>query len=155
MTRPRIPARGLVFAGAVLAALLLPSSVLAATIVGTPGNNLLVGTPRSDSISGLGGNDLVLGAGGADIIDGGPGADALFGGAGTDTLIGGDGPDALVGGTGSDVFDGGTGNDHIVAAGDATADSISCGDGDDQVWYGPTDVFAANDGCERKVLLAF
>jgi len=41
-----------------------------ATIVGTPGNDLLVGTNGPDVIAGLGGNDVIYGLGGNDILCG-------------------------------------------------------------------------------------
>lgn len=42
-----------------------------ATIVGTPGRDVLRGTPRADVIAALGGADVVRGLGGADVICGG------------------------------------------------------------------------------------
>jgi uncharacterized repeat protein (TIGR01451 family) len=66
---------------------------VAATIVGTEGN---------DTISGVGGND---------VIDGGPGSDVIKGGAGRDTLMGGSGNDKLNGGSGADRCKGGSGRD--------------------------------------------
>src|SRR5207253_2185852 len=50
-----------------------------ATIVGTPGDDIIVGTSAPDVIAGLGGNDVILGERGNDIICGGPGDDSLFG----------------------------------------------------------------------------
>ena len=48
-----------------------------ATIVGTPGRDVLRGTPGPDVIAGLAGNDVVTGLGGADVVCGGAGADRL------------------------------------------------------------------------------
>ncbi len=105
-----------------------------ATIVGTPGNDVLPGTPGDDVIVGLGGNDRILAGDGDDIVCGGPGndfvkgqrgndillggggSDRIFGNAGADVVIGGDGPDVLWGGVGPDDIFAGTGND-IVNAG--------------------------------------
>ncbi len=63
---------------------------LAATIVGTDGDDELVGTPGDDVIAGLGGQDEV---------DAGAGDDVVCGDAGADVLTGGDGDDRLYGGT--------------------------------------------------------
>lgn len=85
-----------------------------ATIVGTPGPDILRGTTRSDVIVGLGGNDRIYGGKGNDLICGGFGVDVLSGGDGSDSLIAGapsapvqprDGwADVLIGGAGSDVL---------------------------------------------------
>jgi Ca2+-binding RTX toxin-like protein len=155
MTRSLSSARRYLLAGALLSALALPASVLAATIGGTPGNDLLVGTSVADTMNGLGGDDLILGAGGDDAIDGGIGRDALFGGAGNDKVFGGDDGDVLFGGGGIDDLNGDNGDDFIYAAGDRTSDVIGCGPGNDRVWYGPTDTFAADSGCEHTFLLAY
>jgi Ca2+-binding RTX toxin-like protein len=153
-TMPRSPrsTRGLLFGVAVFVSLALPASVLAATINGTNGNDVLFGTAAADTISGLGGNDLVLGARGDDTIQGGLGNDALSGGPGTDALYGEDGMDVLVGGPGADLLDGGPGNDYIFAAGDATRDTISCGTGEDSVWLGATDT-VTDGSCEHVFVL--
>jgi pimeloyl-ACP methyl ester carboxylesterase len=93
---------------------------LAATIVGTAGDDEIVGTPGDDVIVGLGGSDRIQGLGGNDTICGGEGDDDLFGGAGDDLLLGEAGDDVLVGDDASDVgagtagvdtCDGGTGID--------------------------------------------
>jgi uncharacterized repeat protein (TIGR01451 family) len=109
-----------------------------ATILGTPGDDLLTGTAHSDVIVGRAGNDRIFGLGGSDVICarggfdlvkggaqsdkilGGSAADRLFGNAGGDQLFGqrgrdrlhgGRGPDRLVGGPGSDRCSGGPGAD--------------------------------------------
>lgn len=51
-----------------------------ATIVGTPGADVLHGTPGRDVIAGLGGDDVLRGLGGSDLLCGGSGADRLYGG---------------------------------------------------------------------------
>lgn len=65
-----------------------------ATIVGTPGADVIRGTRGADVIvagrgndviRGLGGNDIICGDQGRDTIDGGPGRDACIGGPGRDT----------------------------------------------------------------------
>lgn len=134
----------------------VPSPV--ATIVGTPGDDVLEGTPGDDVIVGLGGNDTINGNGGDDIIcagdgddviDGGSGGDVidgedgddtingsggsdrLVGSAGNDTLKGGGGPDVLHGGGGPDVLRGGGGADYLE--GDDGADDLRGGKGADRV----------------------
>lgn len=103
-----------------LAALVLGSGVaLAATIVGTNGDDTRNGTTNRDVIYGLGGNDTLRGRGGNDEIDGGTGSDPnLSGGTGNDEVSGGSGPDFLYGYEGGDVLYGGNGSD-IVSGGDA------------------------------------
>lgn len=152
MARSSTPTRGLLIAVTLLAFVALPAGVLAANIAGTNGNDVLLGTSGDDTINGLGGNDLIYGARGTDTILGGPGNDAIFGGPGPDSLSGEDGTDVLVGGLGADILDGGSGNDFIFASGDAAPDTISCGPGDDSVWYGPTDTI--DGSCEHTFLQA-
>lgn len=95
---------------------------LTATIVGTPGNDILPGTSGpdvihglggNDTINGLGGNDITCGGDGSDTINGGRGRDQLFGMAGADTLNGGDGNDRLFGGANNDTLNGGNGDDRM------------------------------------------
>ena len=69
-------------------------SALAATIVGTSGNDTLRGTPSADRLDGKAGNDRFLARGGSDLLLGGPGADLLDGGPGADRLVCGLGRDA-------------------------------------------------------------
>jgi uncharacterized repeat protein (TIGR01451 family) len=109
-----------------------------ATILGTPGNDVLTGTPGNDvirtfagndtvfaldgndrvctnlgadTVSGGGKGDLVKGGGGPDLIKGRGGGDELRGNRGSDRLRGNRGPDLLVGGRGFDSCRGGPGND--------------------------------------------
>jgi Ca2+-binding RTX toxin-like protein len=104
-----------------------------ATLVGTPGDDVLTGTPVDEVIHGLRENDIIHGLGGHDILCGGdgddtlrgragddtlygdPGRDRLLGNAGNDTLRGGAGPDRLDGGSNTDFCDGGAGCDTVVA----------------------------------------
>src|SRR5439155_10311234 len=67
-----------------------------ATIIGTPGVDVLIGTSKDDVIVGLSGNDRIDGRGGSDLICGGPGDDVLAGGDGDDSLFG----DFIAGGAG-------------------------------------------------------
>ncbi len=100
-----------------------------ATIVGTPGADVLVGSAGNDVVLAGAGNDRIRSFGGRDLICAGrgndvvksgarsdkvlagPGADRLFGGAGGDVLRGGRGPDRLRGGRGPDLLLGGAGDD--------------------------------------------
>lgn len=96
---------------------------LAATIIGTPGDDVIVGTNMNDVIVTFGGNDTidagngddVICAGyGDDVVDGGNGQDLILGEQGDDTIAGGNGKDTLDGGDGTDEGDGGNGNDTCV-----------------------------------------
>jgi len=113
-----------------------------ATIVGTPGNDMLRGTRGDDVIHGLGGNDTIYGLGGNDIICGGNGNDKLSGGRGNDQLYGGAGDDylessggnnKLYGGPGDDRLRGGSGNDKLW--GGFGTDRCDGGTGTDYVDY--------------------
>lgn len=73
-----------------------------ATVVGTPGDDVLTGSPGPDVIVGLEGNDTI------DALDGN---DSVCGGDGNDTVRGGPGHDDLEGSAGDDVIDGGDGGD--------------------------------------------
>lgn len=63
---------------------------LPATIVGTPGNDVLNGTNGRDVIHGLSGNDTLNGNNGNDALDGGAGTDTCNGGSGADTAASGE-----------------------------------------------------------------
>lgn len=82
-----------------------------ATIVGTPGNDVLNGTPGDDVIVGLAGNDAINGSGGDDLICGGDGNDAINSGFGNDKINSDAGNDAVNSGPGNDFLDGGPGFD--------------------------------------------
>lgn len=74
-------------------ALLGAGSALAATVVGTPKNDVLRGTAKADKLNGKAGNDRLLGLGGNDVLIGASGNDVLIGGGGHDTLRCGAGRD--------------------------------------------------------------
>ena len=93
---------------------------LAATIVGTPGDDVIVGTNQHDVIVSFGGDDTITAGNGEDVIcagygdddvDGGNGKDIIFGEEGDDTVAGANGKDSLDGGGGTDDVDGGNGVD--------------------------------------------
>lgn len=117
-----------------------------ATIVGTPGDDVLIGSPLADVIVGLGGNDRIEGRQGNDIICGGDGNDRIFGGAGHDVLLGNAGKDRLFGSYGKDDLFGG-GNADILKGGDQKdvlmgqrgADKLFGGAGTDLLLGGPMD----------------
>ncbi|HEY1356435.1 MAG TPA: calcium-binding protein [Solirubrobacterales bacterium] len=101
-----------------------------ATIVGTPGDDLIVGKRASDVIYGGGGDDRIVGGlNGNDRICGGPGDDELVGGRGYDALYGEAGDDRLEGETGADRLDGGAGDDEL--RGEKGPDRMLGGPGDD------------------------
>jgi uncharacterized repeat protein (TIGR01451 family) len=95
---------------------------VAATIVGTAGNDVLAGTGGRDVIVTKGGadrvnsgagRDLICAGGGRDYVSSGSAADRVFGGDGGDRLLGRGGPDLLKGQAGNDVLKGGAGADRI------------------------------------------
>ncbi|MGH2755522.1 MAG: calcium-binding protein [Actinomycetota bacterium] len=101
-----------------------------ATIVGTPGDDVLDGTPGHDVIKGLEGHDVITGLGGGDVVCGGGGDDEI------DT---GDGDDEIWGGPGADSMDAGPGFDTAAyweAAGGVTVDlaaGTATGEGNDSL----------------------
>ena len=114
---------------------------LAATIVGTAGNDTIRGTSGRDVIVGLGGNDRIEGLAGHDVICGGPGADTILGGWGNDRLSGGNGADTIRGGNGADILRGGNGQDTLAGQqggdhliGGAHGDALTGGLGMDTCW---------------------
>ncbi|MCJ7725576.1 MAG: hypothetical protein MUP76_04225, partial [Acidimicrobiia bacterium] len=117
-----------------------------ATIVGTPGDDVLVGTDGDDVIVGRGGNDSIWAGRGDDLVCGGEGDDFISGADGTDRLEGEDGDDVLMayggddvlwGGDGDDVLSGGDGADLLV--GGPGDDSLRGGHGGDVLWGGNGD----------------
>jgi len=90
-----------------------------ATIVGTPGDEVLRGTARRDVIAARGGADRILGLGGNDLICAGPGADVVHAGGGNDVVLAGRGPDVVTGNQGDDRVSAGPrleqGTDVLVA----------------------------------------
>jgi hypothetical protein len=103
-----------------------------ATIVGTPGPDVLTGTPGKDVIAGLGGDDVINGGDGVDTICGGPGDDRIDGGPGKDDIAGDTGNDTMDGGTEIDHLWGGDGND-TVGGGDGSHNYLYGGRGDDHL----------------------
>jgi Ca2+-binding RTX toxin-like protein len=90
------------------------------------------GTNGDDTLTGTRFNDIFDDYGGADLLSGRIGDDTFYLGAGRDTVFGG------------------LGNDEISAELDGEPDSITCGDGVDEVAADPTDAVAEN--CERVTI---
>ncbi|MFZ4523968.1 MAG: FG-GAP-like repeat-containing protein [Chlorobium sp.] len=63
------------------------ATLMAASLSGTAGNDVLNGGATNDWLNGLAGNDKLNGNAGDDTLDGGTGVDTLVGGAGDDTYI--------------------------------------------------------------------
>lgn len=99
-----------------------------ATIVGTPGDDVLLGTPGDDVIVAGRGDDSVFGGAGNDVICGNGGADQLWGEDGRDQLLGGGGADTLVGGPQRDRLRGGPGPDRCEAPFPGERRHHSCND---------------------------
>jgi Ca2+-binding RTX toxin-like protein len=121
----------------------------AATIVGTPGDDVLVGrADTADVIVGLGGDDRIegmtaddyfehTGSSPGDRLCGGPGADRVMGGFGEDRIQGGADDDHVDGKFGYDwLTQGGGGNDRVTDCDseyDAGVRRIFGGPGDDHL----------------------
>jgi uncharacterized repeat protein (TIGR01451 family) len=82
-----------------------------ATILGTPGNDVLFGDGARDVIRAFAGDDRVRARGGNDTVCLNAGNDIGRGGRGNDRLRGGAGSDVLRGGPGADTCRGGPGRD--------------------------------------------
>ncbi|MCP5031401.1 MAG: ExeM/NucH family extracellular endonuclease [Actinomycetia bacterium] len=100
-----------------------------ATIIGTPGDDVIVGTSKADVIMTFGGNDEISGGNGNDVICSGYGDDTVNGGNGKDRINGEQGNDTIDGGNGKDTVNGGAGSDEI--RGGNGKDSLDGGDGSD------------------------
>jgi RTX calcium-binding nonapeptide repeat (4 copies) len=97
-----------------------------ATIVGTPGDDLLIGKRSSDVIYGGGGDDYIDGGdGGEPLLEGGPGSDTVLEGTGIDHADGGPGDrDIFRGDSGIDHLSGGEGAQDIVSYASATRQGV-------------------------------
>ena len=88
--------------------------------------------PQGAGAQTLHGIEGVLGSPFADRLVGSAGANAIDGGAGADVIDGGEGADRLAGGAGIDA----------IESRDASADSVSCGEGPDNLAVDPLDTVA-------------
>lgn len=131
---------------------------LTATIVGTPGDDLLTGTPGPDVIAALQGDDLIWGLGGDDVICGGFGSDTVVGGAGFDVIFGAQGNDVIYAANGPGEAErqdtrgarmfGGAGDDVII--GSARWDRMQGGVGNDVlVGFEGRDWMRGGSGADR------
>jgi Ca2+-binding RTX toxin-like protein len=103
-----------------------------------------------NEVDGGSSNDTIKGDGSNDFLNGIQGNDTVRGRGGNDTVVGMDGQDTLGGGGGEDDFDAGGGTDTIKAA-DNEADNISCGGGNDRVFFDQgVDIFLNAIACENK-----
>lgn len=135
-----------------------------ATLIGTPGPDVLKGTKRKDVVLGLGGNDridtytqgdVICGGAGRDTIDagdngeggsfdlvhGGPGADKITLGPELGKAFGDGGSDVLLGSKGGDELYGGPGNDLLRGGPNPpyNTDFLYGGPGNDRLYGGPGD----------------
>lgn len=143
-----------VLAGVVGASLLVALPAVAATIVGTPGDDVLVGTNGADVIrAGAGddrvdaraGRDRVSGGAGDDVLVLGPGADrATSAWAGRDEVFAGPGPDVIGPVASADL---GRGKDTYVGWGARGFQRVLLGRGDDVV---PNREGPGYDACEIR-----
>lgn len=100
-------------------------------------------------INGLSGNDNIIGSDFDDIIYGGKGNDFLYGNNGVDIIYGGEGNDVIYPGTGANYISAGPGDDTIYT-GEAYADIINLGDGNDKVVI--TNKFAQQTNADIKTI---
>jgi Ca2+-binding RTX toxin-like protein len=101
------------------------TGIMACTIWGGNGNDILRGGNAGDYIVGENGDDLLFGNMGPDTLFGELGYDTLGGGKGLDSVYGGFNADTLTGGLGSDMLSSGKGHD-----------SLNGGDGNDTLLGG-------------------
>lgn len=111
-----------------------------ATILGTPGNDVLTGTPGNDVIRTFAGNDTVFAQDGKDLVCTNGGADTVNAGGKGDFVKGGGGPDLIKGRSGGDELRGNSGGDRLrgnggpdLLAGGRGFDSCRGGAGADQL----------------------
>src|SRR5262249_24417405 len=71
-----------------------------ATIIGTPGADIIVASGKNNTLKGGEGDDCIVGGPGKDRIEGQDGNDVLFGEGGNDQVRGGKGNDLIVTGDG-------------------------------------------------------
>ncbi|WP_165354283.1 calcium-binding protein [Nocardioides glacieisoli] len=137
---------------------------VAATIVGTTGDDVLTGTPGDDVIAALDGNDVIDGGAGNDVVCADAGSDHLTGGDGNDRLYGGDNGlvprtedvpeaygDTLVPGPGDDLVDVGV-NTLLRTGGDTSWDTIDFGESETGVAVDLVSGVATGEGNDTVVV---
>ena len=116
----------------------------AATIVGTPGDDVLVGREdTADVIMGLGGDDIIFGSENVNASTA-PG-DRLCGGSGDDRIRGGVGEDRIQGGAHVDDVDGSFGYDFITQGGPGDDRVADC----DSEFTGGARILKGGPGADR------
>lgn len=106
-----------------------------ATIVGTPGDDVVVGTPGNDVVRTFGGSDTVSTGDGKDLICTNSGADTINSGAREDRVKAGSGPDLVKGRGAADELRGNSGRDRL--RGNRGPDLLAGGRGFDSCRGGP------------------
>jgi Ca2+-binding RTX toxin-like protein len=129
-------------------------TALAATLVGTEGDDNISGSGVADQIFTLEGNDTVDGMGGNDEIYGNENNDFLIGAEGSDTVYGNTGNDAIdlasfdIPGDRDEGY-GGKGNDTIGAR-DSNFDLVNCGAGGSDVVFFDKGIDSVAANCETR-----
>lgn len=116
-----------------LTALLFTTSIYAADIVGTEGDDVINGTPQDDNISALGGDDVVNPNCGNDVIDLGTGADTINVICDTAVITGGDGAKTITFFNATGTVNIADGNHQVIVLdglNPQAAANITVGDGD-------------------------
>ena len=115
-----------------------------ATIIGTPGDDVLIGREdTADVIMGLGGDDVIRGS--QDINSSTAPGDRLCGGSGNDFIRGAVGEDRIQGGSGQDDVDGSFGYDIITQGGPGQDRVSDC----DSEYTGGVRIIKGGSGADR------
>lgn len=94
--------------------------------------------PEADTIAGSENSDSIDAGDGDDVVDGREGDDSITGGAGADSIEGGSGADVLYGG-------------NVDGPDDGSEDTLSGGEGDDEINLGDTDRGTGGAGADSFV----
>jgi Ca2+-binding RTX toxin-like protein len=142
-----------------------PSSLIAVSLAGDAGDNMLVGAGSDDTLMGNGGDDALIGGDGADILSGGAGDDLVRAGDGDDTIFGGadnddifadEGDDVIKDGSGADNVFGGDGDDTIIATLDNAVDNYNGGNiGSDTSANDTLDMSAITQAIEANMRVGY
>ena len=115
-----------------------------ATIIGTPGDDVLIGREdTADVIMGLGGDDVIRGS--QDINSSTAPGDRLCGGSGNDYIRGAVGEDRIQGGSDQDDVDGSFGYDFITQGGPGNDRVSDC----DSEYTGGVRIMQGDSGADR------